>query len=324
MALAVLLFNVSVNVSAQFGPDAASNPDTLDSIVAVVEDDVVTRRELDQAVALVRNQLINSRGRDRLPPPEVIERQVLERLILEQLQQRIARERGISIDDAALNAATEQIARRNNMSLDQLRRTVEREGGDYRRYREQLRRELLANRLRQREVDSRIQVSEQEVTNVLENSANARDYRIAQILIAIPEGASPQAVDQARARAEQVLAELRNGADFASLAAAVSAGREALEGGDLGWRARNQLPSLFAETVLRLRPGQVSAPVRSPAGFHLIKLLDTRSARAAADDEQTREAIRQQLFRRKSEEEWELWLRQLRDESYVEIRLRPA
>lgn len=320
--LACLLLLCSPPLAAQFGPNTESHTDTLESIVAVVEDDVVTRGELDQAVAVVRSQL-RQRDDGQLPPQAVLERQVLERLILEKLQQRAADERGVSVDDTTLNAAVDSIARRNSMSLEQLRQAVERDGISFRSYRDQLRRELLSTRLRQREIDSRIQVSEQEIDNVLENAANQRDYHIAQILIPIEggSGAGPSAVDAARERALRTLAELRGGADFSRLAAAVSAGREALDGGDLGWLARGQLPSLFAETVLRLQPGEVSEPVRSPIGFHLIKLIGTRSAAPQGSLEDARQAIRQQLSRRKSEEEWEQWLRRLRDESYVEVRL---
>lgn len=297
---------------------------TLDSIVAVVDDDIITRSELGSALANARRQI---RQRDTAAPPlEVLQRQVLERLIIDLLQQRAAERGGVVIDDPALNAAVESIAQRNNLSLSQLRRAVEKDGLSYPVYREQIRREMMANRLRQRVIDNNIQVSEQEVTNLLGSQIGAQgatDYHIAQILIGVPEGASPAQIEEARSRAEQALSQLRQGTDFKQLAVAISDGRQALEGGDLGWRSRQQLPTLFSNVVPRLQPGQVSDLVRSPSGFHIVKLLETRgsSNNAAAGNESQRSAIREQLFRRKSEEEWELWLRRLRDEAYVEVRL---
>jgi peptidyl-prolyl cis-trans isomerase SurA len=302
---------------------------SLDGIVAVVDDDIITRSELNTALANTRKQ-IQQRG-TAAPPPDVLQRQVLERLIIDQLQARAAERNGITIDDPTLNAAVESIAQRNKLSLNDLRREVEKDGIPYPQFREQIRRELVAARLRQRVIDTNLTVSEQEITNFLEqvtnsksgNNNNAREYRIAQILISVPEGASPDQVETARAKAEQVLGQLRQGADFNELAVAVSDGRQALEGGDLGWRSQQQLPTLFANTVPGLQPGEVSDLIRSPSGFHIVKLLEVRggSGNSTAGTESQRNAAREQLLQRKSEEEWELWLRRLRDEAYVEIRL---
>lgn len=301
---------------------------TLDSIVAIVDDDIITRSELNNALASARRQ-ISQRG-TTAPPLDILQRQVLERLIVDQLQVRAAERNGIVIDDPTLNAAVESIAQRNNLSLSQLRQAVEKDGISYPKYREQIRRELMGNRLRQRVIDSNIQVSEQEITNLLNargnvqgNNASGGEYHIAQILIGVPEGASPEQVESARSKAEQVLSQLRQGADFKQLAVAMSDGRQALEGGDLGWRTRQQLPTLFSNVVPGLQVGAVSDLIRSPSGFHIVKLLASRgsSSDAAAGSEAERLAIREQLLRRKSEEEWELWLRRLRDETYVEIRL---
>lgn len=270
-----------------FGPGPEGPGNALDTIVAVVNDDVITRRELDAATAAAERQL--RQRKVSIPPRPALENQVLERLILTQLQVRAAERNGITVDDATLNAAIETLAQRNNMNLTQLRQTVEKDGISFARFRDDVRREIMAARLRQKLVDSQLQVSEQDVESLQAQLAGqgglgagdggdggAREYHIAQILVALPEGASPQQIEAARRQAGEVLAQLRKGADFQQLAASVSAGRQALEGGDLGWRRADQLPTIFADVVPKLRPGQLSEPIRSPSGFHIVKLLETR------------------------------------------------
>ncbi len=275
-----------------FGPGAEGPGNALDAIVAVVNDDVITRRELDAAVAQVERQLRQKKA--PVPPRPVVESQVLERLILTQLQLRAAERNGITVDDATLNAAIETLARRNNRSLTELRQTVEQDGVSFARFRDDVRRELMAARLRQKLVDSQIQVSDQDVASLQAQVAGAqgfggsaggggeREYHIAQILIVVPDGATPQQIEAARRRAGDVLAQLRKGADLRQLVASASAGQQPLEGGDLGWRRADQLPTLFAEVVPKLRPGQFSEPVRSPSGFHIVRLLEVRGGGEAS------------------------------------------
>ncbi|HRF43758.1 MAG TPA: peptidylprolyl isomerase [Candidatus Competibacteraceae bacterium] len=320
-----------------FGPGTEGTASTLDTIVAVVNDDVITHRELNTAIALVERQM--RQNKVQIPPRADLETQVLERLILSQLELRTAERNGITVDDTTLNTAIDNLARRNNMSLTQLRQTVEKDGISFAKFRDDVRRELMVARLRQKAVDSQIQISDQDVESLQTQlagqinpagSSGSTEYHIAQILIAVPEGASPEQIATAKRQAENVLAQLGQGGDFGRLAASVSAGQQALEGGDLGWRRVDQLPTLFADAVLKLQPGQVSQLIRSPSGFHIVKLLDVRGSNdprpeaqtATADIERTR--IREALFRRRSDEEWEQWLRRLRDEAYVEIRLQPA
>ena len=288
LTLFLLLFAFSIPGRAQltFGPGPEGAGSTLDIIVAVVNDDVITRRELDAATARIEAQL--RQRKVPTPPRPVLEQQVLERLILNQLQVRAAERNGISVDDATLNAAIANVAQRNNMNLTQMRQTVEKDGISFAQFRDEVRRELLTARLRQKLVDSQIQVSEQDVDSLQtqlaaassgggSNEGNgASEYRVAQILIAMPEGATPQQIEAAKRKAEDVLAQLRKGADFRQLAVSVSADRQALEGGDLGWRRSDQLPTLFADAVPRLKPGQASDLIRSPSGFHIVKLLEVR------------------------------------------------
>lgn len=315
-----LLLMQTVAAQLQFGPGAGTPGERLDGIVAVVEDDVITHAELDRELAGVQRQ-INERGATP-PPPEVLRRQVLESMIIERLQLRTAERRGIVVDDPSLDAAVESIARQNQLNLEQLRQAVLMEGMDFAEFREDVRRQVLAQRLRQQVIDRNITVSEQEVENALgrvDLGTQTREYRLAQILIAVSPNADARALAEARSRMEQVIEQLQRGADFQQLAVAASDGREALDGGDLGWLSAASLPAVFADVVPQLSPGQIAPPVRSPQGYHLLLLLDRRQqvVDAAAQRSQVREA----LLRRKAEEEWELWLRQLRDQSYVEIRL---
>ncbi len=287
-----------------FGPGPEGATSALDTIVAVVNDDVITRRELEAATAQIQRQL--QQKKVPVPPRPVLESQVLERLILSQLELRAAERNSITVDDATLNAAIDNLARRNNMNLTQLRQTVEKDGLSFARFRDDVRRELMAARLRQKVVDSQIQISEQDVDSLqtqiagqgdpgrnsdpgqsgYPDSSGQRQYHIAQILVAVPEGASPEQIAAVKRQAENVLAQLRRGEDFRQLAASVSAGQQALEGGDLGWRNAEQLPTIFTNVVPKLRPGQFSELIRSPSGFHIVKLLEVRGGGAARAERQ--------------------------------------
>ncbi len=246
----------------------------LDRIVAIAGQEVITARELDQAVQRIVQQLQAQHA--ELPPAAALRRQVLERLIVEKLQLQRARRLGIRIDDITLDKAIANIAAENNLSLTRFRQALQREGVSFPDFREQIRRELTITALRKREVDRRLHVSEQEVDELIARNRAAmnghRQYHLRHILIAVPEAASPQQVRAAREEARKVVAEARAGADFAQLAIAHSDGQHALEGGDLGWREEERLPTLFVDTVRHLQPGQVSDPLRSPSGFHIVKL----------------------------------------------------
>ncbi|RMD78832.1 MAG: molecular chaperone SurA [Gammaproteobacteria bacterium] len=258
-------------------PAAQATPRLLDRVVAVVNDDVITLTELEGEVAKLKRQLA-AQG-TRLPPDEVLRRQVLERMVLTRLQLQRARELGLKVEDADLDRALRDIARRNGLSLEAFRRTLEAQGFDFAEFREDIRREILLARLHRREVGSKVQVSRAEVDRLLaERQAHDEDteYHLAHILVAVPDGASPEQAAAARRKAERILARLRQGADFRQLAIAESDGQQALEGGDLGWRRADELPSPFVEPVRRLAPGQVSGLIRSPSGFHIVKLLEKR------------------------------------------------
>ena len=253
-------------------------PVHIDRIVAVVNEGVILESELDAFLAGIKAQL-----RERvssLPPDDVLRRQALERMIMQKLQVQTAEETGVRVDDATLNQAVLSIARRNNMTLEQFRRAVEADGHSFAQFRENIREEILVARLQRRQVDERIQVNEQEVENFLANQSQRGEsgtmYRLSHILVAVPEAASPEQIQAAQAKMEGIRAELSRGADFRQVAIAVSDGQQALEGGDLGWFPAGELPALFADVVPELPPGAVSEVLRSPSGFHLVQVAETR------------------------------------------------
>ncbi|MFR0689518.1 peptidylprolyl isomerase [Enterobacterales bacterium AE_CKDN230030158-1A_HGKHYDSX7] len=259
----------------------------LDRVVAIVDNDVVMQSQLDQRLREVR-ATIQKRGAP-LPPEHVLTQQVLERLIIENIQLQIGDRSGVRITDEELNQAMGTIAQRNNMSLDQFRAALAHDGLSYDEAREQVRREMIISRVRQRRVAERIQVSEQEVQNFLASDLGkiqlSEEYRLANILIPVPDSASPETVQAAARQAQEMYQQLKQGADFGQLAVSRSAGDNALEGGEIGWRKAAQLPSPFDSMIGSLAVGDVTEPVRTPGGFIILKLEEKRGGSKMLRDE---------------------------------------
>jgi peptidyl-prolyl cis-trans isomerase SurA len=273
----LLLYAVLLAVSAGA---AAQRAAPVDRIIAIVNKEVITASELADAVTSAEREL---RRRGTTPPERsVLERQMLERLILDKAQVQLARDSGIRVDELQLDRAVQRIAEGNKMTLAEFRTALERDGVPFDAFRQDVRDQITLTRLREREVDDRIQVSDSEIDLFLESMKAApgerTEYNIAHILVRVPEQASPEQVEAARRRIEQAFAQARSGGDFAQLAATYSNAPEALQGGALGWRAHDRLPELFAKVLDGMKPGDVSTPLRSPAGFHLLKLVDRRTA----------------------------------------------
>jgi peptidyl-prolyl cis-trans isomerase SurA len=252
----------------------------VDRIVAVVNKEVITATELNDAVAMAQRQL---RRQGTAPPErEVLERQMLERLILDKAQIQMAREKGLRVDELQLDRALQRIAQNNSMTLADFRRALERDGVSFPAWREEIREQMLLGRLREREVDDKIQVSDTEVDLFLadlKQKPDARlEYQLSHILVRVPEQASPERIEAARAKAQKALAEARAGGDFARVAASYSDAPDALRGGALGWRSQNRLPELFSEALAAIQPGEVTDVLRSPAGFHILKMNARRGA----------------------------------------------
>jgi peptidyl-prolyl cis-trans isomerase SurA len=252
----------------------------LDRIVAVVDEDVVLKSELDTQVNRVMAQYANSP--QQLPPRDVLEHQVLERLILQKLQLTRADSNGVKISDAEIDQALTGLASQNKMDLSQLRQAIQSQGMDYEQFRRSVRDELIVQRLRQRVVQSRVQVSDAEVDTLLKNGALHRgQLHLGYILISVPDGATPDQIETAKKKADETKQQIDGGMDFAAAAIRYSDAPNALEGGDLGWRNADELPPAFADASDSMKEGQVSAPIRGPNGFHIIKLLGKKDANAA-------------------------------------------
>ena len=268
-----------------FLPPASSNANVVDAIRVVVNDEVITRNEVRNRVAQIVQRL--RAQNTQLPPQADIERQVIEAMIVERSQLQMAREMGVRVSDRELDAAIGRIAEGQKMSLQDMRNQMEKEGLTFAAFREEIRSEIMLQRLREHEVDAKIQVSDAEIdTYLAAEKAAASDkveMDIAQILVAIPANATPEQVAARRARADEVLRQLRTGADFAKIAATYSDAPDALKGGAIGWRDPDRLPPLIAEPLRKLSAGQVTPIIKSNTGFHILKLIDKRNLAQAPE-----------------------------------------
>ena len=277
----------------EFGAKAqnqpANEPLPADRIVAVVNDEVITlhelRSRLDFAVAQLQKQ------GTPLPPRSELERQMLDRLIMDKVQLQHARDNGMRIDDSQLEQALQRIAANNKMSLTRFRDALQKDGISFVKFREDIREEMTIARVREREVNDKIVISEGEIDNYLSGDLKGGDageeYEVAHILLRAPESASPEQIQTLKAKAEQVYERVKKGEDFSQLAATYSDAPDALKGGNLGARPLNRLPALFADVVVKLQDGEVGPLLRSPNGFHLVKLVAKRGGAALPPVEQT-------------------------------------
>jgi peptidyl-prolyl cis-trans isomerase SurA len=265
-------------------PSMAQVTQPLDGIAAVVDEDVILDSELQRAVGNILAQYGDRP--EQLPPAEVLRRQVLERLILVRLQTARAQATGVRVSDEEIDAAIGGIAQQNNLTPDQLRQQLGRDGISFSDFRRSLGEELLIQRMRQRFAQTRVTVTEGEVDAALATQASGTQYRLAHILVALPNGATPEQIATAQQKAEGVKGLLDRGEmDFQAAAVRYSDSPNALEGGDLGWRSSDEIPTAFSGSISTMQPGQVLGPFRGPSGFQLLQLVDTRSA--AAGDAQT-------------------------------------
>src|SRR5438552_6732466 len=289
----VLLALAAAAASAQSSPPvpsgAAPRVVAIDRVIAVVNDEAITQYELDDARRVVVQQLKQQNVQQ--PAADVLDKQVLERLITERALLQHAKDSGIKVDDTQVERAIQRIAEDNKLTLDGLRQALAREGVAYVRYREDVRSEIVMQRLREREVDARITVSDAEVENYLATikaqSGGEAEYRLAHILVLVPEQANAEQIEAKRRRAEEALKNIRGGTDFGQVAAGYSDAGDALSGGNLGWRPGARLPTVFAETVRGMKAGDVSPVLRSAAGFHIVKLIERRSRNEPALVDQT-------------------------------------
>ena len=282
---AAFLFQASASAQTR---ELATKGELLDRVAAVVNDGVVLNSELDDQIAIVSERLRAQKL--ELPPQNVLRQQVLERLVLQEIQSQRAAKAGLKVPDETLNSALQDVAQRNGIPLSQLPEALQQQGIDYAAYREDVRKELTLGLLRQRDVLQRIAITPREIDQYLDKEAKMPaadlEYNVSHILIAVPQEATPQQLDEAAKRAQDVYTRAKGGEDFAKLALAYSKSQTALEGGALGWRKGGELPTFLSDTIAKLKPGEVSEPLRTPTGFHIIRLNDIRGSGKKAIESQ--------------------------------------
>ena len=279
LAAAVCSPPFQAQVQAQNAPPfPGSSLTPIDSIVALVDDDVILRSELDLAVQGVVDR-IRASG-DAMPPQNLLEKQVLERLIVRELQVQRALQTGIRVSDADIDQALVNLAQQNGITVQQMREVIERDGEDFAEFRRNIGEELLTERLRQRIINGMAPITDTEVDIMLASQdLSGGEYNISHILIALPEGATPQQIQETQSEAEDIHRRLGEGLDFASAAISYSDSQEALEGGEVGWRDLNSIPAFFSDAIRDLKPGEFTQAIRSPAGFHIVRVNDYREQR---------------------------------------------
>lgn len=293
-ALVFILASIAQPAGAQTR-ELGSSGELLDGIAAVVDDGVVLKSEVEQRLAQVVQALRRQQAqappqqRNQLPPMSVLEEQVLEQLILEEVQLQRAQRLGVQVSDQMLNQALSNVAANIGITLEDLPRALAAEGIDYAAYREASREELILDQLEQRDVLSNITVSPRELEQCmsrLESSqANERDYNVSHILIAVPSNADASELAAADRQIEEIYERLEDGEDFSQLALSFSDAETALDGGSLGWRQGSQLPTLFADEVVQMEPGEVSEPIQSGGGYHIVKLNEVRGTERVMEDQ---------------------------------------
>jgi len=286
---AALMVGVSQAAPANSAPvQRSSQPQTLDRIVAVVNDGVITQNQLNSRVRSATSQL--HRQKVQLPPQEILRQQVLDQMITERAQVQTAKEAGIQVDDSDLEQALVRVAANQKMTPQQMRQVVEKDGIAWPDFREEIRSQMMIARVREREVDARVNVSPGEVDNFLANQAATgagEEVHLAHIIIRIPEGASPETLNKLRLKAVSIDDQAKAGKDFGQLAATYSESNDAMQGGDLGFRPLDSLPQVMSSAIANLKPGQVSDVVRSPSGFHIVKLIARKGGSALPQIQQT-------------------------------------
>jgi peptidyl-prolyl cis-trans isomerase SurA len=260
----------------------ASYAEVLDRMIANVEGEAILESELQRDIAIIVQRIQASNT--AMPPDYVLKKQVLEKIIIEKLQRQLAEKAGINLSEEMLNNSATDIAQRNNMSLEQFKQELQKQGMSYQSFQDNMRNEIIINQLRGKEIGERIKVTDREIEHFLETEdkggTGMGQYHLGQILIAVKEGASAAVIQKAKLKADELVKELRSGQDFTKTAMSNSDDDNALKGGDLGWRGKADVPTLFVDAVSAMKTGDVSDPIRSPSGFHIVKMLEMKGVGA--------------------------------------------
>jgi peptidyl-prolyl cis-trans isomerase SurA len=314
----VLLLGILLNI---FCSAPVSATESLDGIVAIVEDDVITRSELEARISIIRKQYAQA----QLPPAQVLEKQLLDSMIQQKVELQYAYRSGLNISNAEIDKELLRIASYNKLSTSDFHKKLKAEGFDEPAFRQQLHDEILIRQFEQREILPTIRISDEEVSNFMksyeQNIDHTREYRLGHILISLPNSPSSIALAQAKQKANEALNKLNEGADFAKIAMSYSNDGLALEGGDLGWRKLTEVPSLFTEEVKSMHLAELRGPIRSSSGFHVIKLLELRSANNQDNSPITEDKAREMLRYQKFEARLVNLHRELRANSFVKVLL---
>lgn len=268
---------------------AAPAIQAIDQIAAVVNDEVITRQELERRYQEITRQMRNQNI--QLPPRKLLEQQLMERMVIDLALLQFAKNSGIRVDPAQVERAVQRIAEQNKLTVDQLRTALEQDGMNFDRFRENIRNEILLARTRERQVDNKLTVSDAEIDGYLQTqSAQGKDeeFNLSHIMITVPENATPEQIQARKARAEDILNQLNKGGDFAQLSASYSDAPNALQGGSLGWKSSGQIPALYLESLRSLKPGEMAPILKSANGFHIVKLNDKRGKDVSTVITQTR------------------------------------
>lgn len=316
----LMLFGFIVIACAQ---PAMAKEEMLNRIVVVVDKGIITESQLNERVSLVKHNL--ERSNTPLPNMDILREQVLQQMINQQIQLNLATQTSVRVTDDEVNSMIQALAKQNNKTVDELYNDITSKGDSYNSFRQEMRDELIIHKLQQRDVASKVIVTDQEVTDYLRRAnalqENQVEYNIDDILIALPESPTPEQITQARDTAEKLVKKANTGTNFKTLAVEHSSGEQALKGGELGWRKLAELPDVFAEKIINMKKGGIAGPIKTSNGFHVIRLTDTRKANIDknANEDMQRMQIRQLLFQRKLNERLMNWLIQLRANAYINI-----
>jgi peptidyl-prolyl cis-trans isomerase SurA len=307
------LFCVSANAATK------NNTESLDGIVAVVNETVITQSDLNDALKSVKKQMLSSQT--PMPPADILRKRVLDQLIDRKLQLLLVEQAGAHITDEQLNKAVASIADQNKISVKELYAKIASQGIDLASYHKEIREEMLLQQIQHQEVGSKIVITPQEVDDFMRSASwksfNNKEYHLEDILITLPEAPSPQALAQAKKRGDEVLAKLHKGMSFAQVAMEESGDDHALQGGDLGWLKLPQIPTNFANELVHMKQNDILGPVATPNGYHIIRLAGLRDVKNTGDLSAQRQQVQQLLYQRKLDEGLQSWITKLRSEGFV-------
>jgi len=297
---------------------AATKKESLDHIVSVVNDSVITQSELNDAMKTAKQQFAGHE--DALPNEEALNKQVLDQVINRKLQLELAKQSGIHVDDAMLDKAISGIAAQNHITVDELYQKVAEQGLDKTAYRSELREEITLQQIQQQEVGTKITITPQEVDDFIRSkdyiAFNSKEYHLEDILVTVPEAPTPEDIAAAKQHAEMILAKLHQGQDFQSITLSAT-GDKSVQGGDLGWRKLPEIPPEFANQIVHMKKSELLGPVPAANGFHIVRLSDVRSASMSGDKKALHKQVEDLVYQRKFAEGLQNWLTKIRSQAFI-------